>query len=189
MKFLAFPELKAKIARLRDVRSHVNNGDLAKLVDELADLGLEKWDPLKKAARAMAKSQLAKETAKPEFANVAIENPEVDNVEVDTATNIRPGDATRPVAHQKQSVIQFAGFISSTARHFVFLRDGGACRNCSSTKFVQVDHIIPVALGGSSEPENLQLLCRKCNQRRAIETYGVSKMNRYLKSPTKDFAS
>ncbi|MDE6455324.1 MAG: HNH endonuclease [Dysosmobacter sp.] len=32
-----------------------------------------------------------------------------------------------------------------------------------SRVFFQVDHIVPMNKGGKSVPENLQILCRKCN--------------------------
>lgn len=44
------------------------------------------------------------------------------------------------------------------------------CAGCgeifSTRLFLQVDHIVPMAKGGLSVPDNLQVLCRTCNQRK-----------------------
>ena len=46
-------------------------------------------------------------------------------------------------------------------------RQGGRCALCGTLLFQsahpQVDHIVPVALGGKSTVENYQLLCQRCN--------------------------
>ena len=65
----------------------------------------------------------------------------------------------------------------------VWRRDQGRCTNCGSTHAVQREHKIPKAVGGQDTLDNLCLLCRSCNQRRAIEYFGLKKMERYLKSP------
>ena len=56
------------------------------------------------------------------------------------------------------------GPIPESVRREVFRRDGGRCANCDSAELLQFDHVIPVALGGSSTAENLQLLCAPCNR-------------------------
>lgn len=58
------------------------------------------------------------------------------------------------------------GNIPDDIKQFVWQRDSGRCRHCGAATELQFDHLIPVAMGGSSEPENLQLLCGPCNRRK-----------------------
>jgi hypothetical protein len=120
-KFLASPELRAKLKKLEGILAHSHPGiSLGDLVEKLADLGLEKWD--KTAA---------------------------------------PRDSRR-----------------QSLRKVIFRRDK-KCSNCGSAHALELDHRYPKAMGGAETPENLRLLCRNCNQRAAIEIYGLNKMERY----------
>jgi 5-methylcytosine-specific restriction endonuclease McrA len=56
--------------------------------------------------------------------------------------------------------------VSVDARLFVWQRDEGKCRNCGSRQDLHFDHVIPRSLGGSSTVENIQILCRTCNQKK-----------------------
>jgi hypothetical protein len=76
--------------------------------------------------------------------------------ELEHARDLLAVDGSRPVRKREP--------ISDEVRRFVFRRDGGRCQNCGSQELLQYDHVIPFSLGGSSEPENLQLLCAPCNK-------------------------
>jgi hypothetical protein len=71
--------------------------------------------------------------------------------------------------------------IPASTKRQVWVRDQGKCtfKDCNSTRFLEIDHIVPVALGGSSDSSNLRLRCRGHNQRYAVSVYGVEKMQEY----------
>lgn len=55
--------------------------------------------------------------------------------------------------------------VSKTMRFAVLKRDGFKCRYCKTTDDeLTVDHVLPVSLGGTDDPENLVAACEPCNQ-------------------------
>ncbi len=91
-------------------------------------------------------------------------------LEGDLATTLR--------RHRVSEVPLRARSISKGKRYRVWQRDGGSCVKCGSKDCLQVDHIVPVALGGGCEEENLRLLCANCNLREGIKDFGLGKMKR-----------
>jgi 5-methylcytosine-specific restriction endonuclease McrA len=75
--------------------------------------------------------------------------------------NIDEGRAARPRGRREP--------IPREVRRAVFERDGGKCAECRSTFDLQYDHVIPVALGGATTAENLQLLCADCNREKGAD--------------------
>ena len=59
--------------------------------------------------------------------------------------------------------------ISDSTRFDIFKRDNYKCKICGQSPesnpniTLHLDHIVPVALGGTSEYDNLQTLCSECN--------------------------
>lgn len=53
--------------------------------------------------------------------------------------------------------------VSEELRAKIFKKGSFKCVNCGSSDLLQIDHIIPFAVGGDTVETNLQLLCRSCN--------------------------
>ena len=79
------------------------------------------------------------------------------------ATGAKPTGAATPAAKSCAS----GRAISAGVRRQVWQRDGRRCsyvdpqtgRRCNSTHLIEIDHIVPHALGGGADPGNLRLLC------------------------------
>ena len=48
----------------------------------------------------------------------------------------------------------------------ILTRDGFKCRECGRRGLQEVDHRVPLHLGGTDAPANLQLLCPRCHRRK-----------------------
>jgi hypothetical protein len=56
--------------------------------------------------------------------------------------------------------------IPELVKELVWKRDEGRCCYCAANNELQFDHIIPVALGGSNDEANIQILCGPCNRKK-----------------------
>ena len=56
--------------------------------------------------------------------------------------------------------------ITNKIRHKVYNRDNYQCKICSSIDDLVIDHIHPLCAGGTSDINNLQTLCGKCNAKK-----------------------
>ena len=62
--------------------------------------------------------------------------------------------------------------VSKKLSPVVFARDGW-CVRCMSMKRLTVDHIVPIARGGTNDLSNLQTLCQPCNSRKGVKLWPV----------------
>ncbi len=78
--------------------------------------------------------------------------------------------------------------IARSIQREVFRRDGSCCtysdsttgRRCGETRYLEIDHQKPVALGGDNSVDNLRLRCRPHNILAAVQNFGTEKMSKYL---------
>lgn len=91
--------------------------------------------------------------------------------------------------------------ISKRTRGAVYARDDWSCRDCGLRieprtpdeqsgrlapsvpglsidepyVWLELDHVVPVVLGGTNEPTNLQALCSPCNRRKSSHLVGAAR--------------
>lgn len=59
--------------------------------------------------------------------------------------------------------------IPKEVRKYIYNRDKNQCQGCGkklTETMLNIDHIIPLAKGGSNDISNLQTLCSDCNQKK-----------------------
>jgi hypothetical protein len=176
VQFTASDQLRNKIERARDLMRHANaTGDLAVVVERAMDLLLEKLERhrLGKTTRPRAAESLEPP--------VPPEPPESRGSQA-TASVPRPSGSGEPPAPPAPSHIPRA------TRRAVFERDGVRCtftdaegNRCPSTTFLELDHIIARARGGSDDLANLRVRCRAHNHLHAEQTFGKHHVARKIR--------
>ena len=150
LQFSVHPEFMAKLERVRSLAWHrlPANASFEQVLEVALDLFIDRKDPHARGRRREEQTR-------------------------GTATRKAPGEHTlSPFGGERHIPVR--------VRYDVFARDRGQCtyvgangRRCASTSALQVDHIKPVARGGSSTLDNLRLLCASHNRLEAERLMGV----------------
>ena len=150
----------AALERVREVASHSNLGrSLSEIIDMLANTYLEKNDPLRREIKPRKPS-----------VDKMNENPITPAPETAAQKDVRK---RKPIAPALRNAV----FRKAEARcQFV---DPRTCRRCESRSLLQIDHVVPVSLGGTNDTRNLRVLCRTHNLVAAEYILGKEKMRRF----------
>ncbi len=153
-------ELQSKLKKTQALRSHADPSlSYVKLLNFMADEILKRLDPELKPSRSSHQPPTS---------------------EVMPSSQAQKSAVIPPSPPPTSEVIRRRTPVPITTRREIWKRDRGHCawkdpqtgKTCRSTYFLEIDHLRPVALGGSNEIANLQLKCRAHNQRAAIQILG-----------------
>lgn len=193
---------KLERAREVAARSLQDPGSWAELIEHLVDDFLERHDPMVKAERILKKNPtgkpqrtatvaadpnkqqnfMRKKSREKNLSSVASpqERSKGGNFSFPDASqnSLSPEPSTAKVAAKRQPKRQP---IPTSIRHAVWIRDKGCCQfkdptsgvQCQSRRYLEIDHVIPGAKGGTNDIDNLRLLCRAHNQFRAEKTFRI----------------
>ncbi len=182
---------------------------MADIIEVLADDFLQRRDPLVKKSRATEQGSTARrETARRETAGHEIASQSetaAEAMRVNSFVETKDRNADEKNGKEKSREGRTYGrkriAVKKSVRDAVFRRGNGACefkvelkgntleiagpsggataRKCGSRHRIEVDHILPVALGGMNELENLRLLCRTHNLFEAERLLGRAHMQTF----------
>jgi 5-methylcytosine-specific restriction endonuclease McrA len=189
-----------KLEKLKGLLSHRNpDHSWVGLIELIADMTLKQIDPEQKAARCKKRADKAQEKSNPSKSSNPRSTTLKDNEKMNdnnihvvlaSAPPSPPSPPSPPPAERKKAVTTFSKRVAiNVSRHRQVLAEAGyQCtfvdiqthQRCQSKSFLQVDHIVPIAQGGTNELSNLRILCFKHNQLEAVMKLGIETMQPYI---------
>lgn len=166
-------KLVDQLDEIKSKYSHINpNPSYAELI------GLMAGEILRNRKEKQEKAAAKQRSVSPPAAKLRgkVEPKVRKNIEPKVREEIKPTVHAKPEARshiiQTMKVDNRSRYIPASIRHFIHMRDGGTCtyidpktnKKCGSRFQLEIDHIKPFSIGGTSEPENLRLACRNHNQ-------------------------
>jgi 5-methylcytosine-specific restriction endonuclease McrA len=164
VQFTASDALRKKLERAQDLMRHANvEGDLAVVVERAVDLLLDRLE----------KQRLGKTSRRRRSPGQARQrSPEQSSERSDVSLVTRASRTKR---------------VSRATRRAVFVRDGERCTftdakglRCPATTWLELDHVIARARGGTDEVGNLRVRCRAHNALHAERTFGKEHVERKI---------
>ncbi len=179
VELTASKELRDKLQHAQDLMRHRNpSGDLGTILEKSLDLLIAKLEKERLGKRTQQPTK-SNETGLPKAENEgtsAKTETETETTSADTNTcSNAPKRASRPA-------------IPRSVRRAVYERDGQQCsfvddagRRCRSRAFLELDHVVSKALGGSDDVENLRVRCRLHNRLHAERVFGRAHVERQIR--------
>jgi len=146
-----------KLERVKELASHrLKGGNWAEVLEVMADQTIKALDPIQQSRRRQKIS--SDSTPAPEWNG--------------------PQSADKLPSTSR--------YIPKALKKSIFERAHGQCeyqtqegKKCSCRIYLQVDHIVPLGLGGTTSADNLRVLCQAHNQWAALQSFGPRKMDKY----------
>ncbi|HZZ83447.1 MAG TPA: HNH endonuclease signature motif containing protein [Anaeromyxobacteraceae bacterium] len=186
---------KGELDQLRQLLSHkLPSGDLAAVLREAVRCAIDKHGKRRGAvapARRPTPNTAARPAAEVTGANAAGTDAISSTAGTGAVANLANGSAPAKPDHQR-SKPRSRPAIPAAVRREVWARDGGRCawrgeggRRCESRWQLELDHVVPVALGGPTTAANLRLACRAHNGFHAEQVFGREHMARFRRGATR----
>ncbi len=200
LKIVLTESQQQKLERLKELKSQ---NSTAEILDWMMDLALNKIDPLNKKPSRIRNKNLNVQSEPKHKINSAAGSKEIARSESISNSNLTKADLVNQrvsdsagVDLQSDSYSRRAVSVPGKVKRVIpsgfkkqlWARSGGQCefvepvtgRRCDCRRLLEIDHIKPLGIGGTSDFKNLRLVCRTHNQLFAMQVFGQKHMAQFL---------